>query len=404
MAVLYIYLLVENILERFIPFLNYSDEVVTLYLLIRTLFTRRRFSVNSNGIKIFAFWLATIGIGIVGNLLFEYQKNPVAVIKDILAVSKFFIVYICSAYFYRGIRERQFKQICAFSKVYLLILAVCGCLSQFVDMGMTLDVRFGIKSFLFLYSHPTFLASATIIMVTVLYADGSRKNRWYILLGIGVMALTMRSKSIVYIVCILFFDLFLNKRDIHEGVKEFIRKNKIKIGISVATGVLLAFILLRNKVLTYLRWGIKAARPALYIIAFRIIRDCFPIGSGFGTFASYLSTKYSSPIYRIYGIAHVSGLDAASGFEYVADTYWPYILAQFGVTGTVVYLLAIYYTIRNTLYKVSGSMDAFVATISLLVYMIAACFVEAMLTNANIIIIALCMGYYLSKRQLSSGK
>ena len=90
--------------------------------------------------------------------------------------------------------------------------------------------------------------------------------------------------------------------------------------------------LAKDKVAYYFSYGLTAARPALYLVGLRIVRDFFPIGSGFGTFASSLSGEYYSSLYGNYGISGVMGL-TQTDYSYMADVFWPYIYGQLGVLG-----------------------------------------------------------------------
>ena len=65
--------------------------------------------------------------------------------------------------------------------------------------------------------------------------------------------------------------------------------------------------------------------------------DFFPLGSGFGTFASHLSGKYYSNIYEMYGISGLNGMTREK-YNFISDVFWPYIYGQFGVFGLLIYV------------------------------------------------------------------
>ncbi|MDH2419973.1 hypothetical protein QCC67_15515, partial [Lactiplantibacillus plantarum] len=176
-------------------------------------------------------------------------------------------------------------------------------------------------------------------------------------------------------------------------IPEFLVFRQSLVGIFVF-GVAILF--LQSKVMLYVGYGMRAARPALYIVGFKIMRDFFPVGVGFGEFASYISTTYNSPIYTRYGIQEVSGLNYETHYAYVSDTYWPYIFGQLGVLGTISYLIALYYTFKNVVKKIGNTRGKLTAAIALISYMIFACFAESLLTNSDIIIYALTLSYYLN--------
>ena len=87
----------------------------------------------------------------------------------------------------------------------------------------------------------------------------------------------------------------------------------------------------------------------LYQASLKVWQD-FPVfGSGLASFATYASGLYYSPLYAEYGLHTVSGL-SPQAWRSVCDTYYP-SLVQFGLTGTVLYLLFWTYIICTSLWK-----------------------------------------------------
>ncbi|HEX4215502.1 MAG TPA: hypothetical protein VIA06_19450 [Candidatus Dormibacteraeota bacterium] len=78
-------------------------------------------------------------------------------------------------------------------------------------------------------------------------------------------------------------------------------------------------------------------RAELYLTSVRIADDHFPLGVGFGRFASKLSVSPYSPVYREYGLADVYGLSPQTRF-YLLDTSWPAVLGEAGWLGLLAYL------------------------------------------------------------------
>ena len=79
----------------------------------------------------------------------------------------------------------------------------------------------------------------------------------------------------------------------------------------------------------------------------------------------------------------------------MADTYWPYIIAQFGLFGTIFYILGLQEIFREAIHCAKVNKDCFIATVSLIVYLIGSSFVESAFTNAPIVLIGLTLGYYI---------
>lgn len=73
------------------------------------------------------------------------------------------------------------------------------------------------------------------------------------------------------------------------------------------------------------------ARPVLYAIAWILLLDFFPFGTGLASYASYASAESYSSLYYDYGLDKVYGLSPKFS-SYICDAYYPTI-AQFGVIG-----------------------------------------------------------------------
>ncbi len=84
----------------------------------------------------------------------------------------------------------------------------------------------------------------------------------------------------------------------------------------------------------------------MYYNSLQVARDKFPIGAGFGTYGSYMSAQYYSPLYYEYNMSKVHGL-TADDTRFVSDTFWPMILAQHGVFGLILFLLLVVLVILN---------------------------------------------------------
>lgn len=110
------------------------------------------------------------------------------------------------------------------------------------------------------------------------------------------------------------------------------------------------------------------ARPALYYTAWEIMKDYFPFGSGFGTFASYASGVYYSRLYHDYGISYIYGLQP-DGYYFVSDTYFP-VLAQFGVVGVWLFLLFMWKRIKNSwkVYKCGDTKQMMLMKFLIIIY------------------------------------
>lgn len=81
-----------------------------------------------------------------------------------------------------------------------------------------------------------------------------------------------------------------------------------------------------------------SARSLLTQYGFAIAFQCFPLGSGFATFATYMSGVYYSPLYYEYGLNNIWGLSPAYP-AFITDTFWPAVVAQFGFLGLAAFVV-----------------------------------------------------------------
>ena len=90
-------------------------------------------------------------------------------------------------------------------------------------------------------------------------------------------------------------------------------------------------------------------RIAMYLASFKIALSNFPFGSGLATFGSLGSIfGHYSPLYYQYGIDIVganSENDVLNGHHTLLDTFWPHIIAELGLLGTLFYLYLYFYPI-----------------------------------------------------------
>jgi len=83
-----------------------------------------------------------------------------------------------------------------------------------------------------------------------------------------------------------------------------------------------------------------SVRARLYTVGEQIALDDFPLGVGFGRFASYPSRLFYSPTYYQYGLSSVYGL-SRSFPNYIDDTSWPSVIGETGYGGFAIYLIGL---------------------------------------------------------------
>jgi hypothetical protein len=83
-----------------------------------------------------------------------------------------------------------------------------------------------------------------------------------------------------------------------------------------------------------------SARSRLYSVGAEIASDDFPLGVGFGRFASYLSRIHYSPVYYQYKLSRVFGLSPTYP-HFIDDTTWPSVIGETGYGGLACYVIGL---------------------------------------------------------------
>jgi hypothetical protein len=163
---------------------------------------------------------------------------------------------------------------------------------------------------------------------------------------------------------------------------------------------LLAYFINQDKIIEYIYNGMKddKARAVLYYTAIQIMKDFFPLGSGFGSFATDSAAKFYSPLNYRYQLNYVWGLnidDIAAGDDFYSDTFYP-ILAQFGVVGSCLFLW--FCKRRWNEGALIESMPQYRIFLFMYSYIAIQCIAENAFTGASCIPIMLIIGMCVSSK------
>lgn len=384
--------LFQNCIVSIVPFFTYIDEICTALLMFLTLLALINKSRKSSLIKIekkiIVFIFIFMFIGILSSTIFRIQPQEEAVYKDALNIFKFPVFYLCTLVLSNGLdKNRLLRNVANRSRIYIMIIFIFSIINIFFEIGMNIDVRYGFRSFKFLFTHSTYLVSSIVIMLCIITADRKKKYDWIIIFqAMIVMILTFRNKAFVFILAYFFEKLAIR----------YLKKINFKyiFGIGIF-GVLITY----RKIVEVVSYGLIAARPALYIVGFKLACDYFPLGSGFGTFASYLSGQYYSPVYSMYSINYVMGL-TSDMFEYMADTFWPYVYGQFGFIGFAAFIGIIVSIFLSLKKRYSLNHKSMLAAFLLFSYILIASIAEAIFTDVTGIFIFMIMAAYLGENRV----
>ena len=320
-------LLFQPIIEIILPPFSYYDEILAVSSLLSLFFSMAmRKSRFTREMKIaLCLLFAIVVIGLFGNFLSGIVSDTFFILVDILACSKFFIIYFAlksilgnTSYFVSYMARE--------SKVLLVLMLACLVINQFVDIGMTYEMRYGLKAFQFVFIHPTHMVTLSLACMAFIYSDASNGWKKYIGIALVLMAMSLRSRWVAVALVIVLIIIFVKKGST--------RAPFVVIGV----GSVSAFLVGQAQMSVYYGSASESARGHLMTTALSVFQNFFPLGAGFASFGSGVTKTIYSPLYYQYGLQNVYGL-APNNPSYLTDTFWPVVLAQFGFLGLIIWLL-----------------------------------------------------------------
>lgn len=303
---------------------------------------------------------------------------PRAVLLDIIQQSKPFVAFMGVFFLCPSISYKKQHTLCYLSLFILIII-----IGVIVLLGRD-------NAIMFFTGHESGYGGLCMLTAILYYYYSERSKRdkivFFTILVFGLFSGKAKFFGEFCIAVYLFF--FCNKRI------------KVSVKTIVTGGLLLMAILLATSEKIDLYFGSAArnegdgiARVVLYLRSIDVLKDFFPLGAGFGSYACFASSKYYSPLYYKYEMDRVYGLEPDPQYgNFVADTYYPSIIGEFGVPGIVLlfcFWLWVLRTINNNL-KENDNMDDYrMALLLVAVFLIEGIAGPLMLANVGVPIMML---------------
>jgi hypothetical protein len=321
-------------------------------------------------------------IGILSNCVYHYQIG-LAVMKDAFLNLKFFMGIATTYYLFRNFKIERYKyRIRSHAKFLIFVYFIFVIQNKVTHFFPVADMRFGINAEKIFFHHPTELASATfflILMLMMSYAN-IRKDILFIAMAVVVVMLTLRFKAIATVLIFLYMYLI-----VVSGKKmKLIYFAPLIPFVGIVGGDEFYFYFLSENTM-------DMARGALSFVSLKIARNTFPIGTGFGTFASWTSGVYYSPVYQLYGISDVWGL-SKDWPKLVSDAFWPMIIAQNGFIGLILYIYIIICLFKLVLQYSKIDKRLYLAGMGSLVYLLVSSIAESAFVNPLALPLAFVIG------------
>lgn len=354
-SLLIIFFTFQRVLVNYNNIFSYVDEIFCIYIVV-IMFMKiklNKVDLNKNELNILLLLILLTVVGLVGNITSNLFTNKLQIIVDIISTVKIWIsfYYLFLIQKDEAFFDRIIIGLAKFFRFVVLIMFVCFLISQVVNLGMTSEVRYGIKSFKFVFNNPGNFSKLFYFLIPLLTADLYYKSNRYkknmILLTLIVWVFTLRSRAISFTALYLLLAFFFFRHD-NSKINKQINVIKKKIKFIYLLPILIVIIFLsKNQILFYFTNSTQA-RSILLRYGIVTAKTYFPVGAGFGTYGSDVAANNYSLLYRRYGFNNFYGM-RQDETNFLNDNYWPMIVGQFGAIGTIiVFVILIIYT-KNVL-------------------------------------------------------
>lgn len=400
----------QNPLELVWKPFSYIDECVALIGALAgtyEIIIRQKCRISKELLWIGIPMLVFVVAGLTGNMLYRYQPLKCVVI-DLYTNLKFFFAIGTGYYLFRKSNWDKLKKTANLNVKLIVIILFCVFLVDRVFNFYPSEIRYGLKSAKLFYSHPTYLAGAVTFLLVVLTVFFKKKNIPFIIISLVMVTFTLRSKAIasvlVYITLFVFY---------------IVLKKTLKWWHVVLGGVLCAAVAWPQINFYFIKLAGGSARSVMLLTSLVIMKEYFPIGTGFGTYASAEAAKHYSPVYLKYGfndnfeLRDLNNVDNSLRLihenewltqyyqakpelvykgAFYSDQFWPIIFGQTGVIGTLAFLLMLYRIIKRCFELQKYDLYAYVGVLFVFVYLFVSSTAEPAFSNAVAIPLALITG------------
>lgn len=402
----YIFLFQDTILYYFNnSVVNSLDEFfILLYAIIAIFYCVKTGRINKTSFIIFILSILYLIIGLISGVMNSNYQIYTLIMGGFL-VSKIYILVFSiinlpikkdsSIYIVEALKLAAF--ICALVGIFNFVLP--NLYLKIFPFGFSY-YRMGFTSVMSLFIHPGIYGWFMLFIAFYYFSEYTRKKEKKQVLSFiffSVMAiLSFKVKVIMAILLVVLLYIYV------------IENRKVKAPQIFTTIGLLSIIwfffgklIYNTYTLYFTQTDTISARYALSYTSLEILRDYFPLGVGFGKFASWFARINYSEFYYKYGINNVYGLDPQNAF-FGTDTFWPAVLGETGFLGFVVYCILLAYIFIKLLSIYKNNKENHYSLFAILI------FVQAVVESSGEpifnsspqnIIIGVILGLALSKRK-----
>lgn len=293
---------------------TYTDELIATFLFLYWL------AIGKKQTKEFYIVIFIFIFYLIGALFFPHNKQA-AIWMDFFIEIKPFIAFYTVYNLNLYISPKHRRKICRLCIILSILLLPIGLINP--GGGIYMNALGG---------HARFATIHIILGTTYLYYSHRTKRDLYIALLIySIGLLSLRSKMFGFFTlftCVMFLWSKLSN-------KHLLSLRTLFLGSLAAVAIVFVA---WEKISFYFVEGTIAqsmyARPYLYMKSWEILNDYPLFGSGLGSYATYASAVYYSPLYMRYKM--YLNYEIGNGL-FICDTFFP-ALAQFGYIGILLFI------------------------------------------------------------------
>jgi hypothetical protein len=328
----------------------------------------------------------------MGNAIYEYQPFVSVALPDAFLCMKFWLSLYVGKNIFRKIDIARYGRKIYFHVKFITAVFTLLLVADKLFKIFPASIRYGLRSTQLMYSHPTTLVGCCVLLVMILLATKEYGKKYNVLLlcQLILICMSLRSKAFATAFAIVLICYFV-----------FYRKKKFTIRTLILFTPLVVA-LGWDQIEYYFFSSIQSdsARYQLLVSSIKIAKDHFPLGSGFGTFASYFSGLTYSPIYKIYGLTNINGL-IEGATSYVSDSFWPMVIGQTGFIGTTAFFIAIVMLFRGIQKLRNVNTSYYASALCGMCYLLISSMAESAFVHPLAVPIAIVIGFMLSQSDIN---
>ena len=338
-------------LQNIFGVFQYLDEIVTVYCLGVIVLKGLRGGLEKKNFSLLMIILLITVVGVASNITAGVQTGWKPILSDIGNTFKVFIVYLGAKTMLteKNDKEKIIGTLAFFVKIFVWIAFAFMILHELHIVSMGNDVRYGLRSFQFVNHGAGQLSLMFYFIMTILMLDMKNKFRGgqdklsiSMIVALILWISTLRSRAFMYsTILVLLYWKVVKKQE----------KFRLSIGNIFATLIVLCFFA-ADQFETYFS-NTATARSNFLRYGIYTMQRYFPLGSGFATYGTDSAVKYYTKLYVEYGFKYVYGLNPSNPM-FAHDTYWPAIMAQFGVVGLIAMIILIWKLCMDMMRRTNG--------------------------------------------------